>query len=97
MPAAGGEPVRLTSEPEQSWVNGWAPDNDRIVFASRRNAVWNVAWVSRTTRTTRLVTSFTRPTQYVRYPAWASTRDRIVFERGEITGRIWSVELPSRK
>ena len=38
---------------------------------------------------------FTRPSQYVRYPVWAPGRTRIVFERGEVTGRIWSVEIPS--
>jgi Tol biopolymer transport system component len=88
---------RLTNEPDQSWVNGWAPDSDRIAFAARRGSVWNIAWVSRTSRVTRLVTSFTRPNQYVRYPVWAPGRDRIVFERGDVTGQIWTVEIPSAK
>lgn len=97
VPAEGGTRLQLTNDQDQNWVSGWAPDHDRIVFASRKGAVWNIALVSRTTRATQTVTSFTRAAQYVRYPVWAPARDRIVFERGEITGRIWSVEIPAGK
>jgi Tol biopolymer transport system component len=94
IPVEGGMREQLTHEPGQSWVSGWAPDNDRIVYAARRNAAWNLAWVSRSSRQTHMLTSFTRPNQFVRYPAWAPGRDRIIFERSEVTGRIWTVEIP---
>ena len=41
---------QLTNQSGQSWVGGWAADNDRILFAARRDAVWNVATVSRSNR-----------------------------------------------
>jgi Tol biopolymer transport system component/DNA-binding winged helix-turn-helix (wHTH) protein len=96
VPADGGASERLTNEPGQSWVNGWSPGSDRVVYAERRNAVWNLAWVSRTSHQTHTITSFTRANIYVRYPVWAPSRDRIVFERGDVTGRIWSLEIPRK-
>jgi Tol biopolymer transport system component len=93
--ADDGDRIQLTNEPGQSWIGGWAPDSDRIVFAARRGAVWNVATVSRSTSVVRTLTSFTEPRLYVRYPRWDRAHNRIVFERSETTGRIWSVDLPS--
>src|SRR6185295_18214629 len=91
--AASGDRIQLTHEAGQSWVGGWA-DNDTILFAARRAAVWNIASVSRSTAAMRLLTQFTEPRSYVRYPRWDSANHRVVFERSETTGRIWSVPLP---
>lgn len=66
---AGGR-EQITHEPGQSWVGGWAPDNDTIFFAARCDAVWNVASVSRKARAVTLLTHFTEPRIYVRYPRW---------------------------
>ena len=33
------------------------------------------------------------PNVYVRYPAWSSQNDVVVFERGELHGNIWMVPL----
>jgi Tol biopolymer transport system component/DNA-binding winged helix-turn-helix (wHTH) protein len=93
VPAAGGPSTRLTNEPGESWVNSWSPDATRVVFAERRKGVWNIAWVSRTGGVGRRITSFTDPRVYVRYPVWSPQGDRIVFERGEITGRLWSMAI----
>lgn len=38
MPSAGGEPVRLTWHPGADIVQGWMPDNNRIVFQTGREA-----------------------------------------------------------
>jgi Tol biopolymer transport system component len=94
--ASGGERTRLTREAGQSWIGGWTPDGDRIIFAARRNGVWNVATVSRSASAVRLVTSFTEPRYYVRYPRWDRAGHRIVFERSDTSGRIWMVDLPSQ-
>ena len=88
---------QLTNQPGQSWVGGWAADNDRILFAARRDAVWNVATVSRSTGAVQTLTRFTEPRIYVRYPRWDASQSRVLFERSETTSRIWSVDLsPSR-
>jgi Tol biopolymer transport system component len=88
-----GQRVQLTSEPGQSWIGGWAPDNDTIVYASRRSGIWNVASVSKSTRVIRSLTRFTEPRVYVRYPRWDASAGRVVFERSETSGRIWGVEV----
>jgi Tol biopolymer transport system component len=92
--AEHGDRVQLTHEPGQSWVGGWASDSDRVLFAAKRAAVWNVAAVSRSTGVVQTLTHFTEPRGYVRYPRWDPANNRAVFERSETTGRIWSVELP---
>ena len=90
-----GSRVQLTHDAGQSWVGGWVSDSDRILFAARRDAVWNVAAVSRSTGAVQILTSFTEPRMYVRYPKWDEANKRVLVERTETTGRIWSVELPS--
>jgi Tol biopolymer transport system component len=84
---------QLTSESGQSWVGGWAADNDRILFAARRDAVWNVASVSRSTGAIQTLTHFTEPGIYVRYPRWDASQNRVIFERSETTSRILAVDL----
>jgi hypothetical protein len=93
--AADGERTQLTHGPGQSWTGGWSPDNAEILIAARRDAVWNVAAVSPTTGALRVLTHFTEPRAWVRYPRWDGANNRVVFERFESLGRIWSVELPS--
>ena len=91
--ANGGEIVPLTNEKGQSWVNGWAGDNDRIVFAGQRNGVWNVYSVSRSTREVRQLTHFDKINTYVRYPSISPAGDQVAYEYAETTGNVWMVEL----
>jgi Tol biopolymer transport system component len=94
MKADGTGRVQLTHEPGQSWVGGWKADNETVLFAAERNGVWNVQSVSRTTGDIRPLTRFTLPLGHVRYPRWDAARDRVVFQRGQTTGRLWTVDLP---
>ena len=41
-PAAGGDPVRVTSDPAKDRVPRWSPSGDRILFASDRGGRWNL-------------------------------------------------------
>lgn len=93
MPAEGGEVVQLTNEPGQSWVNDWAPDNDRIIFAGRRNSIWNIYSVSRTTREVKQLTNFDSLNTYVRYPAYSPVGDKLAYEYAQSTANIWMLEL----
>lgn len=92
--ADGGGRTQLTHDHGQSWVGGWKPDNDSILFAAERAGVWNIESVSRSTGEISVLTHFTVPHGHVRYPRWDATNHRAVFERAQTTGRIWSVELP---
>lgn len=93
MPAEGGEITQITNDPGQSWVNGWAGDNDRVIFAGQRNGVWNVYSASRTTKQIKQITSFTKLNTYVRYPAASPVEEKFAYEFAETTGNIWMLEL----
>jgi Tol biopolymer transport system component/DNA-binding winged helix-turn-helix (wHTH) protein len=91
VPRDGGRVEQLTSEDGQSWPHSWSPDGERITFAAERGGVWNVWSVSRRTRQTTQLTHFKSPSGYVRYPAWSSRGNRIVFERSIRESSVWTV------
>jgi Tol biopolymer transport system component len=86
-------PQQLTHEAGTHFIGEWQND-DWLLFAARREAVWNVMSVSRSEGTVTALTSFDEPRFYVRYPRWDLSRRRVVFERWETAGRLWSVRLP---
>ena len=93
VPREGGPPQQITSDPGQSWPGSWAADHDRIAFAGMRDGIWNLYWVSRSTKQQTQLTNFTKPNSYVRYPVWSPHSDQIVYEYGETTGNVWLMEL----
>jgi Tol biopolymer transport system component len=93
IPSEGGDIVQLSTDPGQSWVGDWAPDNDRLVFAGRRGTVWNIYAISRTTREVVKLTNFDKLNAYVRYPAWSPLGNKIAYEYAESNGNIWMIEL----
>ena len=93
VPAEGGTPMQLNSEPGQSWTGSWSPDGDKIAFAALRDGVWNIWWISVSTRVQKQVTNYTRPNSFVRYPTWSPQGDQIVYEYSELTGNVWLADL----
>jgi len=93
VPSGGGTPIQLTFEPGQSWLYGWSPDGDKIAFAGLRNDIWNLYWVSRSTHAVKQLTNYTKPSTWVRYPAWSPRNDQIVYEYTAYTGNIWMMRL----
>ncbi len=91
LPAAGGEPTRLTTEAGQNWPFSFSPDSERIAFAALRDGEWSLWWVSRLTGKQQRLTGAPRSGAYVRYPAWSPLGDHIVYELAETTGDIWLV------
>ncbi len=89
VPAAGGQPRRLTVSAGQNWPFSFSPDSERIAFAALRDGEWNLWWISRLTGEQRRLTESPRLNTYVRYPAWSPAGDRIVYELAETTGDIW--------
>lgn len=93
IPSEGGDPVQLTFDIGQSWVYDWSPDGDKIIFAGQRDGIWNVYWVSRSTKEQKQLTNFTKLNSYVRYTAWSPAGDRVAYEYAETNGNIWMIEL----
>ncbi|MBA2339793.1 MAG: PD40 domain-containing protein [Pyrinomonadaceae bacterium] len=93
MPSAGGTPEQLTFDKGQSWIYAWSPDGDKILFAGFRNGLWNVRWVSRSTKKQQQLTNYTKLNSFVRYPSWSPKGDQIVYEYSETTGNIWVADL----
>ncbi|MBA2702924.1 MAG: PD40 domain-containing protein [Blastocatellia bacterium] len=93
VPSDGGEPIQLTNDKGKSWPYGWSPDGDKVLFAGERDGIWNVYWVSRSTKKQKQLTNFTKVNAYVRYPSWSPLGQQIVYEYAETTGNIWMADL----
>lgn len=93
MPSEGGEITQLTFDKGQSWAHSFSPDGDKIVFAGFREGVWNLYWVSRSTKQQKQLTNYTKLNSYARYPSWSPLGNKIAFEYAETTGNIWIADL----
>lgn len=93
MPSEGGTPEQLTFDKGNSWVYDWSPDGDKILFAGQRDGIWNVRWVSRSTKKQQQLTDYKKLNSFVRYPSWSPLGNQIVYEYSETTGNIWIANL----
>ncbi|OLE56005.1 MAG: hypothetical protein AUG51_00310 [Acidobacteria bacterium 13_1_20CM_3_53_8] len=93
MPSGGGTPTQLTFDRGNSWPHDFSPDGDRIVFAGERDGIWNIYWISRTTKQQKQLTNYTKLSSFVRYPSWSPLGNQIAYEYAETTGNIWMLEL----
>ena len=93
IPGEGGTPQQLVTDHGLSWPHSWSPDGDKIAFVGQRDGVWNVYWVSRTTKEEKQLTHYTNQNMFVRYPAWSPLGNQIVYEHVEFTGNVWLMEL----
>jgi Tol biopolymer transport system component len=73
--------------------SNWAPDNDRIVYASPHDGVSNIYWVSRSTGKLQQVTRFESQSAITYQPAWSPKGDQIVFQHGDMVANIYVGEL----
>ncbi len=91
IPSQGGQPAQLISEKGKSWPHDFSPDGDKIVFAGQRDGIWNIYWISISTKVQKQLTNYSKQNGFVRYPAWSP--NQIVYEYAETTGNIWMLEL----
>ncbi|MGE3275047.1 MAG: winged helix-turn-helix domain-containing protein [Vicinamibacterales bacterium] len=85
---------QLTSGRGQSWVRSWSPDGTRVAFAALRDGTWSLRWIDARTGEEGRFLPDEPVTAYVRYPEWSPLGDRLVYERGVLTGNIWRLSLP---
>ena len=55
--------------------------------------MWNLYWVSIRTHEIRRLTDYRSLPMYVRYPEWALTGDKIVYEFNESKGNVYLAGL----
>ena len=92
--AEGTQPARqLTREPGTNFIGEWI-DDESILVAGREAGLWNLRRVSAATGAVTDLTAFREPRFYVRYPRWDPAARRVLFERHETSGRLWSLQLP---
>ena len=95
MAAAGGPWRELTPASGQSWPHSFSPDGQRIAFAGQRDGIWNLYWVGADGGEERMITAYTSPALYVRYPDWSPRGDRVAYEYAESSSTVWVTELPA--
>jgi Tol biopolymer transport system component/DNA-binding winged helix-turn-helix (wHTH) protein len=94
LSSAGGPVTQLTSDHGNNFSAGWSPDGDKILFAKRPAlGFWNVWTVSRSTRTEKQITHYTRLNTQVYSPVMSPLGDQLVYEYAQATGNIWMLEL----
>jgi Tol biopolymer transport system component/DNA-binding winged helix-turn-helix (wHTH) protein len=88
-----GTVKQLTHARGQTWVRSWSPDGRKIAAAAQRDGVWSLRWIDADTGQESLFAPPSPPRVYVRYPEWSAQGDRLLFERGEIRGNIWTIAI----
>ena len=84
---------QLTNTRGQTWVRSWSPDGTLLAVAAQRDGLWSLRSIDAVTGAERSFAPPGPPRVYVRYPEWSEQGDRLLFERGEIRGNIWSIAL----
>lgn len=85
---------QLTHGRGQTWVRSWSPDGRKMAVAAQREGAWSLRWIDVATAKESLFAPVFPPRVYVRYPDWSAQGDRLLFERGEIRGNIWTIAIP---
>jgi Tol biopolymer transport system component len=83
----------LTRDRGETWVRSWSPDSRKVAFAALRDGAWNLQWTDVATGQRGDLTAPLPPAAYVRYPEWSPRGDLVVYERGELRGNIWLLQL----
>jgi Tol biopolymer transport system component/DNA-binding winged helix-turn-helix (wHTH) protein len=84
---------RLTNARGQSWVRSWSPDSRKVAMAALRDGLWSLRWIDVNSGHEEIITPALPPHVYVRYPEWSPRGDVVLFERGELRGNIWTLQV----
>jgi Tol biopolymer transport system component/DNA-binding winged helix-turn-helix (wHTH) protein len=92
--AQGDAEVRLLDTgADHAWVNDWSPDDAWLVMAAMRRGRWTIEAVDAVSGVAHPLTPAAPAAGYVRWPTWSPRGDRIVYERGSLSGNIWLATL----
>ena len=93
LPAAGGKMTPLIETPGIWYAGGWSDDGKELIVAGNTGNGWALHVVSRGTRQLRRLSPDLPLRQYLRYPRWSPTGDRIAYEFNESKGNVFVAEL----
>ena len=65
----------------------------RVLYAARRDGLWNVYWTDVESGEERRLTDHGRVRDSVRTPAWSPRGDLVAYERLEAWGAVWLMDL----
>lgn len=89
-----GADIRLLDTgADHAWVNDWSPDDTWLVMAAMRQGRWAIEAVDAASGVVHALTPAAPAAGYVRWPVWSPRGDRIVYERGMLSGNIWLASL----
>ncbi len=84
---------QLTTVRGQTWVRSWSPDGRKVAVAAQRDGLWSLRAIDVTSGEESLFGPVNPPRVYVRYPDWSRRGDRVLFERGEVRGNLWTIAI----
>jgi len=90
MPAAGGEPRRLTFDNRGVWGLAWTSDGREVIFSSRRQGFDRLWRIPATGGSPELIPAAGEDAQY---PSVSRKGNRLVYSRATIDTDIWRVGL----
>ena len=68
----------------------------KIAAAAFRNGQWDLRWIDAGSGATGIISPSAAPHIYVRYPAWSPKNDLVVYERGELRGNVWMLQVAGK-
>ncbi len=96
IPARGGEPVQVTSDPAADWSPAWSPDGRYLYFVSGRGGsmnLWRVAIDEVSGKTLAAPQPVTTPAQFLAHPSVSGDGRLIAYCAKLETGNIQKIAL----
>jgi Tol biopolymer transport system component len=93
LPAGGGTPEPIWTEPGSWLPTGWSPDGDKVLIAGNPGGGWSVDALSRRTHRLQRLTPALPVRTYVRSPRWSPDGRWIGYELNESKGNVFLAEL----
>lgn len=92
--AATGVATQISPDDGQYWPGSFSPDGRRVAVAVLAGAgVWNIEVFDIETGARTVVTRETSPEVITRYPNWSPRGDLLAFDRMEVRGTLYLVDL----
>ncbi len=96
VPAAGGTPVPVTSDPARDWSPVWSPDGKYLYFASDRGGsmnLWRIAIDEKSGKARGRPQALTTPAPYLAHLSFSADGKRIAYSAVLVTSNVQQLSL----